>query len=752
MASGKFSKPRNHFSEEPVVRRAYDTQPTPVPPEPVPEAFEEHLTEETIPQELLQEDLAIEQAFREVSDPEDDYEPSLPPFLESILNFIGANRKVVLVCSCVVALALLVAIIAVIWVGTASDPYDGKILNNVTIAGVNVGGMTKSQAEDAVKAVTKSTFTEQDMVVQLPDTTLYLSPADTGAQLDVKAAVKAAYAYGRTGTEAEQREAYNNSFTGNHTIGLLPYLGLDEAYIWSVLEEYASQFGSTYTETIWEVLGEMPALEAESFDAAVPCQTLAVTIGTPGLSLDMETVYNNILDAYSFNTFLVSVDVPSAESTPEPLDLEAIYQELYIAPVNATVDMQTYEPVPGVYGYGFDMEAAQKLLDKADYGETVEIPMEYIEPDIMDDDVLFRDVLGECQTPYSYNVNRTINLQLACQALNGVVLMPGETLSYNETVGERTTEKGYKPAPAYSGTNLVDSVGGGVCQVSSTLYYCALLSDMEIVSRVNHGFKSSYIDPGMDATVSWNGPDFQFRNNWNYPIMIEAEASDGYVKMRILGTDEKDYYVKMEYEIVGYNMPDTEYVEYAPNSGYYDGQVISGGSQGPIVKTYRCKYSKETNELISRDFETRSSYMASDMVVVKIVGGTTETTPTVPETGGGSDSSGGDSGSSGGDSGSSGGDSGSSGGDSGSSGGNSGSSGGDSGSSGGDSGSSGGDSGSSGGDSGSSGGDSGSSGGDPGASSGDSGSSGGDSGSSGADPGSSGADPGASSGDSGGEG
>lgn len=618
MASGKFLKPRNTFSNIPEKQEAYDL-------------FDEVMN--PVPDEEA-EDIAIEQAFQNVVEDEPDH--ALPPFLDQFLNFVGKNRKPVLICSCIILLAVLIGVIAIVWLGTASDPYDGRILNNVLIANVNVGGMTRSEAEKALRAVTDNTYTQQDMVIQLPDTTLRLSPADTGARLDVKAAVKAAYGYGRTGTPAEQQAAYESSFTGNHTIGLLPYLGLNTEYIRGVLQEYADKAGSTYSENSYALQGDMPALEADKFDENAPCQMLVITLGTPGLGIDMDGIYNMILDAYSFNQFLISGEGISNEVTPEPLDLDAIYEEFYIAPVNASMDSQTFEPIPGVYGYGFDLENAKKLLRDAEPGETVEIPMAYIAPEITESNLLFRDVLGECQTPHSREPRRTANLQLACKMLNGVVLNPGETLSYNDTVGERTTERGFQPAPAYSGTTLVDSVGGGVCQVSSTLYYCALLSDLEIVDRVNHGFPSTYIDYGMDATVNWGGPDFKFRNNSNYPIQIEAWEEDGYVKMRILGTYEKDYYIKMEYEVVGNNMPGTEYMEYTADSGYYDGQVIYGGKMGPIVKTYRCKYSKETGELISRDFETRSSYMSTNMVVVKIVGGSAVT----PETPGGESGSG----------------------------------------------------------------------------------------------------------------
>ena len=620
MANGKFSKPRSHFNEESEVSHILNNDPP-----------------------ADSEEAAIEQAFLEIAEEEPGRD--LPPVLENLLGFFGRNRKVVLICSCILLLAVLIGFIALALFGGASDPYDGRILNNVIIANVNVGGMTRAEAERAVRAETDSTFAKQDMVLVLPDTTLYLSPANTGAKLDVSAAVKAAYGYGRTGTAAEQQAAYENSFTGNHTIGLLPYLGLNTAYIQSVLEDYAASFGSVYSETTYSLQGTMPELSADKFDPDAPCQLLVIRLGTPGLTLDIDSIYNQILDAYSFNRFQVKVSQTQAEAIPEPLDLEAVYQELYIAPVNATLDSKTFEPIPGIYGYGFDLEAAQKKLDSAQYGSIVEIPMEYIQPEIMEDGVLFRDVLGQCQTPHTTNANRNANLTLACQMLNGVVLNPGETLSYNDTVGERTSARGFKPAPAYSGTNLVDSIGGGVCQVSSTLYYCALLSDLEIVDRINHGFPSSYIDLGMDATVNWGGPDFKFRNNTDYPIKIEAEVSEGYVKMRILGTDVKDYYVKMEYEIVGYNMPETVYEEHSPGGEYYDGQVISGGSMGPIVKTYRCKYSKETDELISRDYEVRSSYMANHKIIAKVPSGTEtpgeggETTPpsggeTEPPTGG----------------------------------------------------------------------------------------------------------------------
>jgi len=253
--------------------------------------------------------------------------------------------------------------------------------------------------------------------------------------------------------------------------------------------------------------------------------------------------------------------------------------------------------------------------------ETVQIPMEYVKPDILGDEVYFRDVLGECKTPHTNNENRNENLRIACSRLNGLILQPGEELSYNETLGQRTKENGWKPAPAYSGTTLVDSYGGGICQVSSTLYYCTLLSDLEIVSRINHGFPATYIDLGMDATVSWGGPHFSFKNSTNYPIRIEAKVEDGYVKIQLIGTDEKDYYIEMEYELIGSQSPETIYKEYYPDNGegYKDGDVITSAYKGYTVRTYKLKYDKETDELIIREEDRVSKYKKRDKVVVKII-------------------------------------------------------------------------------------------------------------------------------------
>ena len=552
---------------------------------------------------------------------------------EETPGFFARYRKVILVCLCSLILLTLIGTIAGVVFLKTSDPYDNKILNNVSVADINLGGMTKEEAYAAIELEYGDLFSETDMVLTIGDQVLTFSPLDTGADLDVDAVVKYAYGYGRTGTKAEKESAYQNSLVSVHTVGLLPYLNLNEEYIRSVLEEYASGYESVYSDSSYQVEGQMPKLNCEDYDPNAPTQTLRITLGTPGMGVDVDTLFNDILDAYSLRIFALERDEPKADAVPEMPDLQAIYDSLYVAPVNADIDRQTFESIPGDYGYDFDLAAAESLLASAAYGETVEISMRYVEPEIMDDEVLFRDVLGSCQTKHTSDEDRNTNLKVACEAINGTILMPGETFSFNDHLGERTEEKGYKPAGTYSGTKLIDTVGGGICQCSSTLYYCTLLADLEIVDRINHGLPVTYMEYGMDATVSWGGPDFKFRNSSNFPIKLKAEVSDGYVKMEILGTDEKDYYVKMEYEFTGWEYHETVYEEHDKDSGYYDGQVLQGGSDGIYVKTYKCKYDKKTNELLSREFEARSHYKRVDKVVVRIKGATpapTEPAPTTP--------------------------------------------------------------------------------------------------------------------------
>ncbi|MBO5952925.1 MAG: VanW family protein [Oscillospiraceae bacterium] len=500
--------------------------------------------------------------------------------------------------------------------GTLFDEY--LTMGHVTVAGVDLGGMAKAQAKKVLSETVTDAYTATPMVIQVQDTAVTLSPQDTGICPDWNAAVNAAF---RTGAVGE--------------FELHPYLNLDLDAIRRAVDTLGSQYNTELSQTQCYVEGSPPSLalgeEADSSSA----MTLTVKVGIPDYSLDTDTLYRQILNAYNKCTFTVTGECTAVQ--PQLPDLDALYKAHCIAPVDAVMDNKTFTVTPETYGYGFDLEQARTALSQAAYGQTLTFPFSRIPPAVTAQSltsVLFRDVLGTCKTPYSGSDsnNRNTNLRLACEAINGKVLYPGETFTFNYTLGQRTAAKGYKPAASYVNGKTVDTYGGGICQVSSTLYHCTLQADLEIVERWPHGFISSYTAPGMDASVSWNSGDFRFKNNTNYPIRIEASRAKGYVEVTLRGTDEKDYYIDMRYSTVSSTPYKTVYVEYPPDNkeGYQDGQVLDTPYTGYKINTYKYKYDKETKQLLSEDFVATSVYSKRDKVIVRIVSPEPVTPPADP--------------------------------------------------------------------------------------------------------------------------
>lgn len=454
----------------------------------------------------------------------------------------------------------------------AVDPYDNRILENVTIAGIDVGGMTRSQAKKALQE-TKAALSGEDMVVQLPDAQLRIPAKESGAKLNVRKAVNAAFAYGRETEPTEEGCA----------IGLRDYLELDVEALRSLLESYARQHDTSCTEYTCTMEGEVPVLTEEGYTENAQCQTLVITMGTPGVVLDVETALGLVLEAYDTGVLQADVGTACQVSIPAKPDMEALYQAYYIAPVDSSLNMETCEYVPGSYGYGFDERNAGFLTTKARYGETVRIPMEVIEPEILGEEVYYRDVLGYYNSGHSSRPNIVNNLQLVCRFLDGVVIRPGEIFSYNDAIGERTVERGFMYGESFTGFTVSRSAGGGVCQGSSVLYVCVLEADLEVLERANHGMVVGYTPLGQDAAVSWGDIDFRFRNNTNFPIKITAKTENNLMQVQLLGTDEKDYYILLE-----------------STTGQDEDQVYA--------RCYKRKYDKETGELISRELASHSAY------------------------------------------------------------------------------------------------------------------------------------------------
>lgn len=443
--------------------------------------------------------------------------------------------------------------------GADNPNRPNRLPEKVSVSGIPGKGQTdRSLAKKLSDSVSHACETN-DMCISFPGKTLVLSPEATGVHWDIEGAVSSAL--NATGI-SEQEIPLRITF--------------DVAYVRQQIIDYLNTLGGLYMPSGCWLEGEAP----DPLYPDDPCQVLVMNKGRRGIPFDMEAMLTRVREAYEKDVFLITVEELEQIREPAPLDLDALFRQVSIPAVNPHVDKQTWEVIPGTQGYGFDPEKAKALLESST-DEIVRMDMEYLAPTITEEDAWFADTLGGCKTPHSDNPNRTDNLILACKTLNGLILEPGQSFSYNETLGKRTADRGYKAAPAYSGTELVDSLGGGICQVSSTLYLASLFAELKVLDRRNHGFPVDYIPLGLDATVNWGTTDLKLRNDSDHAVKILAEVNDGYVYVRIMGVEPRDYYVKMEYI-----MDTPEY-----------------------VSAYRCRFSRTDDTLISRSLDHTSVYL-----------------------------------------------------------------------------------------------------------------------------------------------
>jgi len=536
--------------------------------------------------------------------------------------------------------AILIIVVAALLFGSLyiAELKKVTILNNVTIAGVDVGGMTKDEAVAAVTEAIGNSYAERDVVVKVLDREVTVPAAYSGGVLDIHAAARDARNFGNVGTKTKQVREQLVAMNYGYKVDLAPYMQINEDGIRQVLQELGNHYNTALSQTTYEVTGEKPT-EKELEEGKVS-QKLVVVLGTPEYTLNLNELYQAVLDAYTNYTFEVTGECSIVE--PDPIDLTAINKEHGTPAQNAYMNPTTYEIIDGKNGSGLDLETAQKALDDAQYSTTVTIDFIIKKPTLAIDELkatLFKDTLATATAKSSSQGGRDVNLALACQTLNGMIINPGQTFSYNEALGERTEEKGYKAGASYAGGQTVYTVGGGICQVSSTLYNCVLLADLEVVARENHGFAVSYLPLGIDATVSWGSYDFIFRNNTENPILIEASAEEGNTTITFKGVDDKDYYIKTDSVVLRTVPAKTTYKTITADNkeGYKDGEELVSPYTGYEVKTYRCKYDKKTDKEISRVEEAYSVYSSRDAVICKIEApaetqpATTPTEPTATE-------------------------------------------------------------------------------------------------------------------------
>ena len=409
----------------------------------------------------------------------------------------------------------------------------------------------------------------------------------------------------------------------------------------------ASDHPLTVVESGWELLRSYlrptdvtPQLDVDGAKLTDTCETLADTLDCTlvGGSYRLENgqgLYitkprdGEKLDGGALRTLLeqrlAARDLSPAECVYQErqaaaLDVQALHDELEGKTVSAVCDKATGRPTQSHVGVTFDVAAVQSQLDAAAPGAEFLADAEVQFPAVTTEELetaMFRDVLGTSTTKCAGPWGRHQNIRLAAKAINGNIYNPGEEFWYNAAVGQRTEARGFQPAAAYSGGRTVTSIGGGICQVSSTLYYATLLSDLKIVLRYAHMFDPGYMPvTGCDATVSWGGPDFAFRNDTDYPIKIVTSYNDdtNELTVTIMGTRVNDNYVVMTNQFLSYSEFKVVYKEDESVSPG-DRVVDQYGHNGYEVRTYRNVYDGE-GKLLRSTVEATSDYDRGDKIIL----------------------------------------------------------------------------------------------------------------------------------------
>lgn len=523
--------------------------------------------------------------------------PARPPKQEKKRS----RAPILIAVLCAVLLALYCALCA--FGGSGDTLRDGTTVN-----GINIGGMTKEQAVSALTeqlagttSVEGTDYSAIDVVPDIPDAQTYTVDLSGCLSFDVTDTVEQAWAHDHGGMFLSRGIRFLTTLGGGKSYHVAPQAA-DAAQVRSALEATGILTLNTTTQTTY----------------ALTDTTLDFTMGVSGVSVDENALIQKILDNTAKGDYS-SITCEMVSADPDPIDIQVIHDALYAEPANATLEVAddgSYTVTDSVQGIDFDVAGAQSILSAAQPGETVSVPLNRQDPAIDTATLkanLFKDVLGEYTTSVSGTADRRSNVQLAAQKCSGTILLPGEVFAYNQVVGQRTEAAGFKKAGAYSNGETVQELGGGVCQDSSTLYCAALYANLEIVERHNHSYVSSYVPIGMDATVSWGGPDFQFRNNTDYPIKVVASYANSKVTFQIVGTKTDDYSVKITTETIGTTAPTVQEV---PDDTLEAGttQVADKGHTGYKVQSYRHVYDASGN-VVYEGKESLSSYKMTPKVI-----------------------------------------------------------------------------------------------------------------------------------------
>ena len=429
----------------------------------------------------------------------------------------------------VISLAIILFLcIVLIVVFSVMNYKDDKIKKGISIENIDVSGLTIEEAKSKV----------QTEFLEKLDSTIYFKYGENLYSLALE--------------QIDVEYQIDDAVYEAHNVGRIGSLIARDLDVLSLSKHPKNiNIGVTYDEValdacIVDISAKLPE-QVEQPSYYVENGTLIITSGKIGKAASNEETKKIIDEALSNKNYKdIYYDIPTYDKYPEEIDIDKIHSEIYKEVKDAYFTTEPRMVYPEETGVDFaesieNVKAQITAEKKPEY----EIALKYTPANITVQNLgqeAFPDKLSDFSTRYVNNPDRTTNLRLASDKINGVVIMPGQTFSYNSIVGERTIAAGYRNAAIYENGQVVDGLGGGICQVSTTLYNAVLFSNLEVVERTNHMFLSTYAPGGRDATVAYGSLDFRFKNNRSYPIKIASSVQGGYCTVQIYGLRTDDDY------------------------------------------------------------------------------------------------------------------------------------------------------------------------------------------------------------------
>lgn len=468
-----------------------------------------------------------------------------------------------------------------------------RLFSRTSINGLDVGGMKNDEAARAVDEQFRTKYGKADVAVNLDGETYMV---DVSHALNYSSKNEIRDIQDKTHSFWLRGYRFLVSKTTGSEFNIYPKVG-DKSAIKDAISS-----------------SDMVKVDLSKDDGyVIEDKKLMIIKGQGSYSINRDKLVSLIVKQVEKGDYDTVIECPVESSD---VNLDEVYERVHSEPQNPTLDPDNnYDLVEAKDGVDFDLDSAKTSLTEAKDGDRVEIPLTYTPADMTTDEyksLLFRDELSSYSTEVEGSDNRKTNVKLAAEYCDGTILMPGESFSYNLGVGELTEERGFRPGPSYADGQSVMDMGGGICQVSSTMYMACLYANLEIDERHCHPYPSSYVPAGLDATVAWGGCDFIFTNDTDYPIKLST-TYDGYsTSCTIWGTVTEPFSVELYTETLETEPYETKY-ELDKSLGKDEQVLDTVGIDGLTIQSYRRVYDGDGN-VISDSPEAESVYSRRDEV------------------------------------------------------------------------------------------------------------------------------------------